>query len=61
MTTQRETHFSLGYRHGSDSEQPDSRGVFNREAYYDGYIRGTEDRGEPACLAARATLHAPTG
>jgi hypothetical protein len=36
--------YSTGYRHGSDSEQPNTRGVFNREAYFDGYVAGSEDR-----------------
>jgi hypothetical protein len=34
----------LGYRHGSDSEMPDTRGVSDREAYFNGYARGSEDR-----------------
>ena len=36
--------YALGYRHGSDSDTPDTRGVWNREAYFNGYAKGSEDR-----------------
>jgi hypothetical protein len=38
--------YKLGYRHGSDSEPPNSGGVSDREAYFDGYARGSEVRDE---------------
>lgn len=39
-----EQDYALGYRHGSDSDMPDTRGVWNREAYFNGYAKGSEDR-----------------
>jgi hypothetical protein len=38
--------YATGYRHGSDSEMPDTRGVSNREAYFEGYSAGSQDRDE---------------
>jgi hypothetical protein len=35
---------ATGYRHGSDSEQPNTQGVWDREAYFDGYVAGSQDR-----------------
>lgn len=43
---QRHPDYTLGYRHGSDSEMPDTRGVSNREAYFDGYAAGSQKRDE---------------
>lgn len=49
--------YALGYRHGSDSEPPNTSGiVFGREAYYVGYIKGSEDRDE---RLARGEGHVP--
>jgi hypothetical protein len=36
--------YATGYRHGSDSEQPNTFGVSNREAYFNGYVAGSQDR-----------------
>jgi hypothetical protein len=37
--------YVLGFRHGSDSEQPNTRTVFSdREAYFEGYVAGADDR-----------------
>lgn len=43
-TKQAQEDYALGYRHGSDSEVPRTLGVWNREAYFDGYIKGTDER-----------------
>jgi len=42
--TEQNMDYALGFRHGSDSAPPDTRGVFNREAYFEGYTAGAEDR-----------------
>jgi len=38
--------YTLGYRHGSDSESPKTHNVWNREAYFGGYIAGMQARNE---------------
>lgn len=35
---------ALGYRHGSDSDLPDTRDVADRGSYYRGYAAGSEAR-----------------
>jgi hypothetical protein len=42
--TRTEKDYALGYRHGSDSTEPDSRDAWDREAYFSGYTKGSEDR-----------------
>jgi hypothetical protein len=36
--------YALGYRHGSDSDMPNTTNVWNREAYFDGYVAGSHAR-----------------
>jgi hypothetical protein len=38
--------YAQGFRHGSDSEMPNTRSVSDREAYFEGYAAGTQDRDE---------------
>jgi hypothetical protein len=45
MNERQQEAYAEGYRHGSDSESP-SAPPLHREAYFDGYIKGTEDRDE---------------
>jgi hypothetical protein len=44
MNEREQQDYATGYRHGSDSDMPDSRGIWNREAYFEGYTKGSEDR-----------------
>jgi hypothetical protein len=41
---QSEKDSATGYRHGFNSEQPDSRGIWDRAAYFEGYIKGSDQR-----------------
>jgi hypothetical protein len=34
--------YATGYRHGSDSDQPNTLGVTNREEYFSGYVKGSQ-------------------
>jgi hypothetical protein len=36
--------YARGYRHGADSNMPNTTNVWNREAYFEGYVKGLQDR-----------------
>ena len=38
--------YASGYRHASDCEPPNTSSVWNREAYFDGYVAGMQARNE---------------
>jgi hypothetical protein len=48
--------YQLGYRHGCDSDMPNTRGVFDREAYFTGYAAGSQERDE---WLVRGEAHVP--